>query len=132
MSKGNLKDNGNKGNNFPYQLSNLQLLSSILGAITGEDLIALGYEKLSVGASSVALTVPAGAKYALINVQSTVVADIAVRYLELGNTVLPSASEGLGKSDGDYFDVKGLTNLQNFRAIRTQPGTHTLHIQYYS
>ena len=29
MSIGNLKDKGNKGNNFPYQLKNLQLLSAI-------------------------------------------------------------------------------------------------------
>jgi hypothetical protein len=30
MSIGNLKDQGNKGNNFPYQLRNLQLLGDIL------------------------------------------------------------------------------------------------------
>lgn len=29
MSVGNLKDNGNKGNNFPYQFKNLNLLSAI-------------------------------------------------------------------------------------------------------
>lgn len=29
MSIGNLKDQGNKGNNFPYQLKNLQLLGKI-------------------------------------------------------------------------------------------------------
>lgn len=29
MSIGNLKDQGNKGNNFPYQLKNLQLLGAI-------------------------------------------------------------------------------------------------------
>ncbi len=34
MSIGNLKDNGNKGNNFPYQLRTLQLLGSINDAIT--------------------------------------------------------------------------------------------------
>jgi hypothetical protein len=33
MSIGNLKDNGNKGNNFPYQLRNLQLLGEILTAL---------------------------------------------------------------------------------------------------
>lgn len=30
MSIGNLKDQGNKGNNFPYQLKNLQLLGQIV------------------------------------------------------------------------------------------------------
>tara|TARA_B110000503_G_C7132595_1_gene407454 strand:+ start:902 stop:1267 length:366 start_codon:yes stop_codon:yes gene_type:complete len=33
MSVGNLKDYGNKGNNFPYQLQNLQALGLILEAL---------------------------------------------------------------------------------------------------
>ena len=40
MSIGNLKDNGNKGNNFPYQLGVLQLLKQIadgISAIPGVD-----------------------------------------------------------------------------------------------
>lgn len=37
MSIGNLRDQGNKGNNFPYQLRNLQLLSDINQGI--EDLV---------------------------------------------------------------------------------------------
>jgi hypothetical protein len=35
MSVGNLKDYGNKGNNFPYQLQNLQVLGLILEALGG-------------------------------------------------------------------------------------------------
>lgn len=35
MSVGNLKDQGNKGNNFPYQLSVLKLLGGILEASGG-------------------------------------------------------------------------------------------------
>lgn len=34
MSIGNLKDYGNKGNNFPYQLRNLQLLGDILTSLS--------------------------------------------------------------------------------------------------
>jgi len=40
MSIGNLKDNGNKGNNYPYQLKTLQLLSAInasINALPGVD-----------------------------------------------------------------------------------------------
>lgn len=33
MSVGNLKDYGNKGNNFPYQLQNLQALGLIIEAL---------------------------------------------------------------------------------------------------
>jgi hypothetical protein len=35
MSIGNLKDQGNKGNNFPYQLKNLQLLGLIGDNLSG-------------------------------------------------------------------------------------------------
>jgi len=35
MSIGNLKDQGNKGNNFPYQLKNLQLLGLISDNLSG-------------------------------------------------------------------------------------------------
>lgn len=35
MSVGNLKTNGNKGNNFPFQLAVLQLLDQILAASGG-------------------------------------------------------------------------------------------------
>jgi hypothetical protein len=35
MSIGNLKDNGNKGNNFPFQLGALQMLKMINDSITG-------------------------------------------------------------------------------------------------
>lgn len=35
MSIGNLKDQGNKGNNFPYQYAVLKLLDGILQATTG-------------------------------------------------------------------------------------------------
>ena len=34
MSIGNTKDQGNKGNNFPYQLSNVQLLGEILSSVS--------------------------------------------------------------------------------------------------
>lgn len=35
MSIGNLRDQGNKGNNFPYQLAVLKLLDAILAATSG-------------------------------------------------------------------------------------------------
>ena len=66
MSIGNLKDNGNKGNNFPYQLSVLKLLEQInasIGTIPGVD-----YETRTTTYRAIA----AGSGYA-IN-------DILVRY----------------------------------------------------
>tara|TARA_R110000868_G_scaffold8307_6_gene43432 strand:+ start:2191 stop:2559 length:369 start_codon:yes stop_codon:yes gene_type:complete len=42
MSIGNLKDQGNKGNNFPYQLRNLQILNELLIAANTQ---AVGVER---------------------------------------------------------------------------------------
>ena len=35
MSVGNTKTQGNKGNNFPFQFRNLQLLGDIVAAVAG-------------------------------------------------------------------------------------------------
>lgn len=50
MSIGNLKDQGNKGNNFPYQLKNLQLLGAI-----NQSVIANGTPNVTVNAYTVPL-----------------------------------------------------------------------------
>jgi hypothetical protein len=42
MSIGNLKDQGNKGNNFPYQLRNLQILGEILTAVSSAKMLTPG------------------------------------------------------------------------------------------
>ena len=39
MSIGNLKDYGNKGNNFPFQLKVLQGITNILAAMTGTSIL---------------------------------------------------------------------------------------------
>ena len=39
MSIGNLKDYGNKGNNFPFQLKVLQGITNILAVITGTSIV---------------------------------------------------------------------------------------------
>jgi hypothetical protein len=39
MSVGNLKDYGNKGNNFPFQLKVLQGITNILAAMTGTSIL---------------------------------------------------------------------------------------------
>jgi hypothetical protein len=127
MSVGNLKDYGNKGNNFPYQLGVIRLLQQIANSNPVE---AIGYEKISIGAGVSSLTVPIGATYALIKVESDK-PDYVIRYLELGAGTLPTATDGISKSNGDTFDVNGAINLANFRSTEVLAGVHTLHVQYY-
>lgn len=94
---------------------------------------AIGYEKLTVAGSVVSLaSVPAKTVYALVTLESDATG-VAIRYNELGakTSLNPTTTDGLGKRDGDYWDIVDAANVQNFRAIQAQAGTHTLHIQYY-
>lgn len=61
MSVGNLKDQGNKGNNMPYQLSSLRLLDSILQAILVAPLPPSSTRTPSLTRVTTAGTVAAGA-----------------------------------------------------------------------
>lgn len=95
--------------------------------ITRYNLVACGYQKLTVAGTAVSLTIPTGARYALVVVQSSI-ATPAIRYLEYGT---PTATDGIPRSDLDAFDIQGAQNLANFKAIQVGAGAHTLHIQYY-
>lgn len=94
------------------------------------NLLAFAYQKLSVSGTVVSLTVPAGATYAMISVESSLTTP-AIRYLEIGDKVPPTNTDGIIRSNLDAFDVTGYPNLFNFRAIQVAQGVHTLHIQYY-
>lgn len=94
--------------------------------------IACGYEKLSVTGTAGGLSnVPADARYALMELEGDKTAGAMIRYLELGDTTLPTSTTGLRKSDMDGFDVHGYQNLINFRAIQIAPGTNSINVQYY-
>lgn len=96
-----------------------------------KDLIAIGYEKLTVAGTAVGLaSIPTEARYALVVVESSVASGMAIRYLEYG--AAPTASDGIGRANLDAFDIHGRQNMVNFKAIQTTgASTNTLHIQYY-
>lgn len=105
------------------------LLSKIVSQ-NQTDLNAIGYEKLTVSSTAVALTVPANAKYALVVVESSVTSGFVINYLEYG--AAPTSSTGIPRSHGDGFDILGQQNLKSFKAIEITAGTHSLHVQYYA
>lgn len=95
------------------------------------NLVAFGYQKLTVtGGTAQSLTVPTGALYAEIRVESATTTGILMRYLLLGATTLPTTTDGLALSYLDLFDINNGDNVANFRVIAVS-GSHTLHIQYY-
>jgi hypothetical protein len=112
---------GNQGKSYLSELVRLNKYN----------LIACGYEQLTVAGTAVGLaSIPADAKYALIEVESSLTTP-AIRYLELGANTLPTSALGIRRSTLDAFDVSGMPNLINFRAIQIGAGTHKLNVQYY-
>jgi hypothetical protein len=99
--------------------------------LTRKTVTAFYYEKISVDGTVKSLTVPDGATYAEIQLDSTATG-AAIRVLMLGTAgTQPSTTDGLGYRDGTFWDVTGYQNLLNFRVTRAQAGTHTLYIQYF-
>lgn len=99
--------------------------------ISKYNLIAISYQKLVVTGTAQALTIPINAKYMEIGVESSVTASVPIRYLLLGNTYLPTVTDGKFLNHLTVFDVSGRPNLENFRVIQTTAGVHTLHVEYY-
>lgn len=100
------------------------------------DLIACGYEKITVtGATPQSLDVTTlgkglGATYAEIRVESATTSGAIMRYLLLGDTLLPTTTDGMAMDYFLFLDINNGDNLANFRVIAIS-GSHTLHVQYF-
>lgn len=90
---------------------------------------AFSYEAITVNNTIKTLTIPSGAKYALMKFVSDATGN-AANYLETGSVPV-STTVGIPISDGTVFDVTDAQNLVAFQIIQSQAGTHTLHVQYY-
>lgn len=98
--------------------------------LSNYNLVAIGYQKLVTNNSAQALTIPDNARYAIIKTESNVTTS-AIRYLELGDILLPTTTDGIALSNNDVISIEGYQNLINFRVIRTGISVTSLHIQYY-
>ncbi len=81
----------------------------------------LGYQKLTPTAST-SLTVPTGARYALIKAEA-----FQVRWRDDGTD--PTATDGMLIDVGDEFWYAG--NLAEIELIDTAAGASTVHVSYY-
>tara|TARA_R110000868_G_scaffold296078_1_gene556376 strand:+ start:57 stop:404 length:348 start_codon:yes stop_codon:yes gene_type:complete len=90
---------------------------------------AFSYQQLTLSNAVQNLTIPDGAKYALITVESTITT-ICGRYLETKQTAV-AIGTGMPFSDGAVFDITDAQNLAGFQVIQEAAGTHKLNIQYY-
>ena len=113
------------------QIDNNKSYTRELVRLNNYNLIAIGYEKLSLNLTVKALTVPDNARYAILKLESNITA-AGARYLELGDKMPPSATDGISLSNNDVVSIDGYQNLINFRITRTAGiSVGTLHIQYY-
>jgi hypothetical protein len=108
---------------------NTQDKNTLYRLLSPKELIAFEYEAIIIDGTGQVLTVPEGAVYAELRLESDVTSGVATRYLMTGNS--PSASDGMALNNLDFFDISGGTNLVNFQIIESASGTHTLHVQYY-
>lgn len=91
---------------------------------------AFSYEQITVSGAIQNLTIPTGAKYALVIVESTEATNIVARYLEFKSTAV-AAGTGLPVKDGSVFDITDAQNLTGFQVIQEAAYTTKLNIQYY-
>ena len=103
---------------------------SELAKLAKYNLVACGYEQITVTGSLSSLTVPTDARYAIIAVESDA-SGVAVRYLELADITVPTTTSGFPRSNNDLFDLQGYQNLLNFRITQAQSGTHIINVAYY-
>lgn len=93
--------------------------------------ICVGFETLTVTSTAKQLaSIPATATGAMIQFESTVVADV-FRYREDGTN--PTASVGKFKSHGDEIEIVSAGNLPQFKVIQGTgaTGTTQLNVTYY-
>ena len=92
-------------------------------------LVAFAQERVTVGASSIGLTIATflatpPAKVALISVESA-----QTRWLD--DSTAPTSSTGHVANPTDTLTLDSLQRISNFRAIRTGSTSATLQVTYY-
>jgi len=102
---------------------------ALLARYANNSFKAFSYERITVDGTVKNLTIPDGAKYALMVLESDVTG-VAARYLETLQTTV-TADFGLPIENGSGLDVTDTQNLSQFQITQAQAGTHYLHVQYY-
>ena len=111
----------------------IQTLETSLKKISNtfdRDLISFVYQKITIGASALSLTVPAEAKCAVCIVESTTTSGIVARILQNMSTLVASGT-GLPVKDGTEFTITSISNLNGFQIIKELAGTSYLNVEYF-
>ncbi len=90
---------------------------------------SFGYESIIVDSTVKALTIPSGAKYAILSLESDGSGVVARVLQNLNFTV--SSTVGLGIRDGFVGDITDAENLRGFRITETASNTTVLKVEYF-
>jgi len=91
---------------------------------------AIGYEKITVDGTIKNLTVPVGATYAKITLESADTSGIAARFLQ-SKAITITTALGMPLYNGTSADILDYQNLVNFQIIRVQSGATSLNVEYF-
>lgn len=90
---------------------------------------SFGYQQITVDSTVQGLTIPDGAKYALLTLESDGTGYVA-RVLQNLNTVI-SSSVGMPIANGFIGDITDAENLRGFRITQTGSNTTILNVEYF-
>mgnify|MGYP003333299897 FL=1 len=94
------------------------------------DYVAFSYEKIKLSNGGISyLTIPDGAKYAELIIESDGSGDVA-RYLNTFQSTI-DLTHGIPLSNGSTFDISMTENLTNFQIVGITGDLTYLHVQYY-
>lgn len=93
------------------------------------DYKAFAYEAILIGATVSTLNIPDGARYAQLILETTAVGT-AVRMLRNKSVTITSLI-GIPLENNATIEIVDYSNLQGFQIIKVNPGTTTLHIEYF-
>jgi hypothetical protein len=99
-----------------------------IAQLLDENSIAIGKQELTLSGTAQGLTIPTGSRSALMQVESTELTALCMRFWEDGST--PSSSSGMFRMNGDFLEIITAANLSQFKAINVT-GTTKLSITYY-
>jgi len=93
------------------------------------DFKSFAYEAITVTGTLASLTIPEGARYAQMILESTATGT-AARFLR-NKSVDVTSTVGMPIGDDASFDVTDFANLNGFQIIKDQAGTTVLHVEYF-
>ena len=92
--------------------------------------VPFGYEKITVDGTVKNLTIPTGATYATVTIESSVTTGVVIRALQSKVTTV-STTVGQGWRDGGVFDITNAQGLTGFQVTQAQAGTHNIYVEYF-